>query len=540
MTETDDEAAAPTGAATLDPSDLSGLPVDLFLFDAQSLACVASTESARRACGYDDEALTGAALSWVFPELTAEEVAQRLSGRNGAGGAAYEEADDRFETMLRCASGGYRGVILRLSRLSLRDVGYVAATFEDAESRRRVGGALAESEAVFQSILATAPDAIVVIDVDGAVAHASASAEQMFGYAPGELAGLNVSALAAPPHGERHDGYIARYLRTGEKRIIGAGRRVEALRKDGSLFPAELAVGEALIGARRLFTGFVRDISRRVEAERRANELNEKLNQAGRLAAMGEMAVAISHELNQPLTAVTNYVQAGLRYMRAPDKASEATQALEKAVAQAKRASEVVHRARGFVDHAGGERRPIDINQIVREATELALLNARSRHIADGVEIDFALADDLPPALADATQIQQVVLNLVKNALEALSSVADAARALRILVETRRVDDLGERTHVAVVIHDTGPGVADEDLARIFAPFVTTKLEGLGVGLAISRSIIDAHGGALRVERSHEGGAAFSFTLPANDPTEPTAAEKEPDADAPGGGEDGA
>ena len=430
MAATDDKTGAPIGEPAL--SLLEALPIELFLFEARSQACAVATAAARRAGGYAAADLAEATLIRLFPELTEEELTARLAeaGLEGA----------RFETMLRCAPGGYRSVTIRLARLGDED-GWLAVTLENTEPLQRLSRALMETDSVFQSVLATAPDAVIVIDVNGVITRASDSAEAMFGYGPGELTGQNVSILAPQPHRDRHDGYIARYLRTGEKRIIGVGRRIEAQRKDGVRFPAELAIGEAFIGDRRLFTGFLRDISRRVEAERRASALNERLDRADRLATMGEMAAAIAHELNQPLMAVVTYVQAGLRYLRAPEKSGRAAEAFEKAVTQAKRASDIAHRARGFISGESGGRARIDLNQIVREAVELSMLNAQPHPRLTEIEIDFALDPTLPEIQADATQIQQVVVNLMRNAVDALTADSAAETPPRIVVQTRRFDD---------------------------------------------------------------------------------------------------
>lgn len=363
--------------------------------------------------------------------------------------------------------------------------------------------ALRESEARLRSIIETVPDALIVIDEKGLIESFSPAAERLFGYTEAEVIGRNVSTLMPSPYREEHDGYLDRYRRTGERRIIGIGRVVMGQRADGSTFPIELQVGELRLEGRRLFTGFVRDITERQAVRERLHELQAELLRASRLSAMGQMASALAHELNQPLTAVINYVQACRRMLAQSDLAAgdRLHEVMDKAVAQASRAGEIIHHMRQFLQKGETERQLESINKVVEEASALALVGARE----SGILVRMELGSDLPQVLIDRIQIQQVVLNLVRNSMEALEAVP--LRELTISTGKGR-----EGIEVSVV--DTGPGLAAEIERQLFQPFVTTKARGMGLGLSISRSIIESHGGRLAAARNPGGGVAFSFSLP--------------------------
>ena len=380
-----------------------------------------------------------------------------------------------------------------------------------AEPEPRNGAAEARArdrEARLQSILETVPDAIITIDERGVIESFSPAAERLFGYAAEEVVGRNVNILMPSPYHARHDGYLARYLATGERRIIGIGRVVVGKRKDDSTFPMELAVGEAIIGGTRLFTGFVRDITERQQDRNRLQELQAELTHVCRLSAMGQMGAALAHELNQPLTAIVNYMQVCRRLLRAqvgtvPPRVDEA---LEKAIAQAARAGEIIRRLRQFVGKGDKERRFEDLNNVVEEASALALVGAKQQ----GVRVMLELAPDLPLIALDKVQIQQVVLNLVRNAVEAMSTTEDPL----LTIATRRFAKQGVGFLAEVRISDSGSGLDPTVLGQLFQPFVTTKENGMGVGLSICRSIVEAHGGQIWAEPNPQGGTSFTFALP--------------------------
>lgn len=357
-----------------------------------------------------------------------------------------------------------------------------------------------------------AVDGIVVIDRTGAVLMFNRASERLFGYAAAEVIGRNVKLLMPQPYRDEHDGHIERYLKTGERRIIGIGREVEARRKDGSVFPMRLAVSEIEEEGGGAFVGIIHDLTESRRVERRLFELQGELVQVSRVLEMGQMASALAHELNQPLTAVANYAEACRRLLERDGGAARAPEILEKLAAQALRAGQIIRRLREFVKNRETERRIEDVNAVIEEACGLALVGAK----AGGVKVRTALAGGLPPVSIDRIQVQQVAVNLLRNAVEALAT--SERRELRI--ETRRQGT----DAVAVLVSDSGPGLAEEVRGNLFKPFVTTKVDGMGIGLSICKFIVEAHGGAIWADSSPGRGTTFGFTLPAA---------------APGGGGDG-
>ena len=351
--------------------------------------------------------------------------------------------------------------------------------------------------AQLRSILETIPDALVVIDTEGRIIRFSAAAERLFGWTEAEATGRNVSFLMPEPYRGGHDAYLARYLATGERRIIGIGRVVVGERRDGSTFPMELAVGEAGSGPARCFTGFIRDLTETQATRARMQELQQRLAQATRLSAMGQMAAALAHELNQPLTAISNYLAA---LERLGDDPARAAEALARARAETLRAGEIIRRLRGFVAGAAAAPLPEKLAPLIEEACALALVGAAET----GVSVRLDLPQALPAVRADRALIQQVLLILIRNAIEAM---ADAPR--RLLVLSARP----EPGFVRIAVTDTGAGLSPAASAALFQPFVTDKPDGLGMGLAIARGIVEQHGGRIAAEPAEGGGTAFGFTL---------------------------
>jgi two-component system sensor kinase FixL len=364
---------------------------------------------------------------------------------------------------------------------------------------------LPERAALLSAILETSPDGLITIDEYGIINSFNPAAERLFGYRPDEVLGRNVACLMPEPYRGAHDGYLEHYRRTGEKRIIGIGREVLGQRKDGTIFPLELAVGEVRAEGLRLFAGFVRDVSARRQVEQRLQELQSELIHVARLSAMGEMASALAHELNQPLTAIINYAQATRRLINGIDDQRRAALAglLEKTAQQASRAGQIIHRLRQFVAKGETERTLEDVNTLVEEASTLALIGAAGK----GIAVRRVFAADLPPVFLDKIQIHQVVTNLIRNSIDALGEVE--RREIVICTRQHAADQ------VEISVTDSGPGLAPEVGARLFEPFVTTKPDGMGIGLSICRSIVDAHGGRLWASAAEGGGTAFHVSLPA-------------------------
>lgn len=366
-----------------------------------------------------------------------------------------------------------------------------------------------EAEAHLRSILATVPDAMVVIDEQGTILSFSAAAEKMFGYGEAEVIGSNVKLLMPSPDRERHDQYLNNYLRTGERKIIGIGRVTTGLQRDGSTFPMELSVGEAWLGERRIFTGFIRDLTERQQTLLRLQDLQSELAHVGRVSEMGTLASSLAHELNQPLTAVATYCESARDLLdgNPNDEAlAMVKEALDEAAEQAIRAGQIVRRLRDFMSNGEMERRVESLQRLMNEANALALVGSREYDI----EVKVSLDADADLMFVDRIQVQQVLVNLIRNAIDAM--ITSDKRFLSV-----RTADEGDNM-VRVTIEDTGSGISDDIAPRLFQPFVTSKEHGMGIGLSICRTIVEAHGGRIWFEPGQNGGTAFHFTLPSGEP----------------------
>ena len=374
--------------------------------------------------------------------------------------------------------------------------------------QRRVAASTQEiltREAHLKSILDSVPDATVVIDERGIMQSFSSAAERLFGYAAMDVVGKNVNMLMPSPYRENHGIYLDRYLRTGEKRIIGIGRIVVGERRDGSTFPMELAVGEMRSSNQRFFTGFIRDLTERQKTEARLQELQSELVHMSRLTAMGEMASTLAHELNQPLSAIANYMNGSRRLLEGSSDARSKMlrEAMDKAADQALRAGQIIRRLRDFVARGESDRRVEGIKKLIEEASALALVGAKDH----GIHVKFQFDPTIDYVLADKVQIQQVLLNLMRNAVEAMEKL----ERRELIVTTAKADE----NMVSIRVADTGTGISQDMIPQLFQPFVTTKRQGMGVGLSISRTIVEAHGGQITMEPNPGGGTIFRFTLPA-------------------------
>ena len=363
---------------------------------------------------------------------------------------------------------------------------------------------LRASETHLRSILDTVPDATIVIDESGTISSFSAEAVRQFGYAKEEAIGRNVNILMPEPYHGEHDGYLQRYLATGEKRIIGIDRVVVGRRKDGSTFPMKLAVAEMQSAGRTFFTGFVRDLTERQQSEERLHEIQGELARLARLSELGEMASTLAHELNQPLAAIANYARGCQRLLDMPGGApsTQLKDALAEMAQQSLRAGDIIRHLREFVSRGGTEKSVTNVRKLIEEAGALALVGSREQDVRSV----FDFAADTGDVLVDRIQIQQVLINLMRNAIEAMR-----ASARRELVVSTRLD--GE-SHVVIEVADTGPGISKDIAARLFQPFVTSKPNGMGIGLSISKRIVEAHGGTLTTSDNAKGGAIFRIKLP--------------------------
>ncbi|WP_307437361.1 sensor protein FixL [Labrys monachus] len=413
-----------------------------------------------------------------------------------------------FDVQIRVSMPSGAGHWLRLRGGAVRDeggsIGRLSGIALDIDEEKKLEEALRTREEHFRSILDTIPDAMVVIDEAGIIQFFSRAAERLFGATESEAIGRNVSMLMPEPDRSRHDNYLSRYRSTGDRHIIGIGRVVTGKRKDGSTFPMHLSVGEMRSGGQRYFTGFVRDLTEQHQTQARLLELQAELVHISRLSAMGEMASALAHELNQPLAAISNYMKGSRRLLAASrdPNAEKIESALDRAAEQAIRAGQIIRRLRSFVSRSEAERHVESLSKLVEEAGSLGLVGAREQGVALRFELDPAC--DL--VFADRVQVQQVLINLYRNAIEAMQS---ADRRELVVASSRTQEGL-----VRISVADTGHGFTEEVRSSLFQPFFTTKKTGMGVGLSISRTIIEAHGGQMWAEANELGGATFRFTLP--------------------------
>ncbi|MEQ8312750.1 MAG: PAS domain S-box protein [Gammaproteobacteria bacterium] len=368
----------------------------------------------------------------------------------------------------------------------------------------------------FLALLDAAVDSILVIDEKGIVRIANQAAERLLGYEQAEIVSRNIKLFMPAPFRENHDGYLENYLRTGQKKIIGIGREVQVQRKDGSIVDIHLSVGECSIGSTALFIGIIRDLSEQrasesalAHAEHEIHALVNQLAHVSRVGVMGEMASSIAHEINQPLTAISTYAQAGKRLLESDTSAIEdISSTLQKIHHQSLRAGEILHSMRNWIREKDITRQSSDCNSLLLEVVDIANIEAKKFNI----ELKPILDPELPLVMSDPVQIQQVALNFIKNSIDAVSELNLTSSDPRntVLIKTEAI----ENDRIRVTVTDYGTGIVSSEASRLFDPFHTTKENGMGLGLSICRTIIHAHGGELAYENNQERGVSFYFILP--------------------------
>jgi two-component system sensor kinase FixL len=330
-------------------------------------------------------------------------------------------------------------------------------------------------------------DGIIVIDAAGIVEAFNQGAERQFGYGASEVIGRNVSMLMPPPYQEEHDGYLARYLRTGQARIIGIGREVTARRKDGSTFPIQLSVGEMFLAGERKFTGIVHDLSARVRAE-------EQIREQAALVRLGEMAAVIAHEVKNPLAAVRGAIQViGKRLPAGSREASVVTDI----IARIDTLNALVKDLLLFARPPQPKPMAVDVVTLLSGTVTLLAEDAAHRNVR------VTISGTAPKIMADAELLKIVFVNLLINGAQAMQGQG----VISVVIAA-------EDGACRIVIADSGPGIPAEIREKLFTPFVTTKSRGTGLGLSTVKRLVEAHQGRIRVDSPPGGGTTVTIDLP--------------------------
>lgn len=451
---------------------------------------------AQRLYGWSADQILGGKWSRLFGVSESEDIAAgRLHSARGS--LVHHER----VTQVRSCGETFLADITITTSGSVAESGF-AIVVHDVSAETRQAAALEAGTAYLQSILDTIPDAMIAIDETGLISSFSPAAQRLFGYSEAELIGRNVEILMPSPDADRHDAYIRRYRDTGEARIIGKPRRVTGKKKDGSLFPLELHVGEAIGGGRRVFVGMLRDLTEQEATEERVRLLQSDLVRISRVSAVGTMATMLAHDLNQPLTAVANYVQASSRLLAEgrQEVIDLARQAMDEAGREVLRAGAIVQRLREFISRGEPTRAVVPPHELTKMACTFGVTRNGDRRI----DCKVSTPDDLPHVLADPVQVQQILMNLVNNATAAIERSEG-----RVEIGAEPWGDM-----IKFWVRDDGPGVGKDKLDRLFEVFASDKPGGMGLGMAICRAITEAHGGKLWYEDAQDGGAILAFTLP--------------------------
>jgi len=461
----------------------------------------------------------------------------RVLGRDGHGGLT--RADFRevlagqpvrgVEQRVNAPDGSERVLLWNANRLvdsAGQTLGLIAVA-QDITERQRAEEALREREARLSSVISTAPDAIIMINDQGVIQSFSKAAEKLFGYDAGEVIGRNVSMLMPSPHRRNHDDYLARYRRTGEKRIIGIGRQVEAQRKDGTIFPTELYVGEVILGDTRIYTGFIRDITARAKME-------QELRQAHKMEAIGQLTGGLAHDFNNLLTVITGNLEMLRERLTSNEDLSLLTEAQEATELGAKLAGRLL---------AFGRRQPLNPKQINLSALVGGVADLLSRSLGQVVQLETRLAPDLRTTVVDPGQVENALLNLAINARDAMPEGG------RLVIETREVEidedallvhaDVTPGAYAMLSVTDTGIGMTSEVRQRAFEPFFTTKGPGMGSGLGLSMvyGFVKQSGGHIQIYSEPGRGTTVRIFLPIGDQSVRMEATRAPRSRAAAGGE---
>lgn len=453
--------------------------------------------------GYQPDEMIGQPITRIIPpELHQEE--KKILARLHRG-----ERIQHYETIRLAKDGRRIDISLTVSPLFNQSGKVVGASkvARDITERKLAEQALRETTARLRTLTETAVDGVILIDARGAVLMFNPACEKLFGYSADTVIGENVKMLMPQPYRHEHDHYITNYRDTRDPKIIGIGREVIGLRKDGSTFPMDLSVGEARQDGESIFVGIIRDLTSRKRTEAELEQARAELVRVARVTALGELTAAIAHEVNQPLTGLVSSGNACLRWLAGDvPNLKAARESVERMISAGSRAGEVIRRIRALVGKAPPLRDRLNINDAITEV--IALIRGEIQR--NRISLRTKLSTDVPLVLGDRIQLQQVILNLILNAMEAMSDVSPQPRELS-------VSSAKDGPNGALVsVRDSGTGLDGTVLDRLFETFYTTKAHGMGIGLAVSRTIIQAHGGRLWAAPNVPQGAIFQFTLPAD------------------------
>ena len=364
---------------------------------------------------------------------------------------------------------------------------------------------LKQAQQLFQFATEASPSGVVLADAEGRIVLVNAHVEELFGYGRDELVGKSVEILVRERFAFYTPANRDEFFAEAQGRAAGAGRELLALRKDGSEFPVEIDLNPIQTPQGSLVLASIVDISARKLAEEEAQRRRDEIDLLTRVSLLGEMTASIAHEVNQPLSGIISNAGAGERFIdRGNVNLEQLREILVDIGADGRRAYDVMQNIRNTVKRGGAIRERLSINDVVTHVAHLIEPDAA----AHSCQLQISLADELPPVNGDPIQIQQVLVNLIGNAFDAMKETALENR--KVEVSTGRN---GDQT-IVLSVRDHGTGIDEEARSRLFERFFTTKPDGLGMGLAIVRSIIEAHDGTIVAENARSGGACFSVTLP--------------------------
>jgi PAS domain S-box-containing protein len=362
-----------------------------------------------------------------------------------------------------------------------------------------------KAEELFELATEASPSGTVLVDHQGRIVLVNAHVEELFGYARDELIGKGVEILVPERFRESHATDRANFFIAPKSRAMGAGRQLFARRKDGSEFPVEIGLNPIQTPNGLVVLANVVNISARLAAEEVALRSRQQVELLSRVSLLGEMTASLAHELNQPLAAIVNNATAAMQYLEQGRLNPEQLQdILRDVVADGRRACDVMQNVRSAIKKGAAIRGRINLNDVVKAITHMVRPDAAA-HLC---KIKTSLAGDLPPIEGDPIQIQQAIINLVRNAFDAMRDAPPNRRIVEIATDYNGDGAIG------VAVRDYGSGISEATRERLFEQFFTTKEDGLGMGLAIVRSIVEAHGGTVWAENVDGGGARFHLRLP--------------------------